>query len=288
MRSMWMLVAAFLFASMGVLVKLGATHFSSTELVFYRSLFGVWITYLILRYYRLPVRTVHWRMHCWRGITGLISLMMFFYCLTQLPLATAISLNYTWPLFVTLFSTLILKEHIHWPLICAIALGFAGVLLLLHPALPEDHWIASTMGVASGFFAAIAYINVKQLGNLGESEWHVVFYFTLISTLISGVLLLFTTFSPITWQGLLLLLSIGMTATLAQLAMTRAYHQGVTLVVTALGYTTILFSSLWGIVLWNEVLSPLAWLGVGLIILGGSLSGVLSFKLISTTTTTQK
>lgn len=284
MRSMWMLVAAFMFACMGVLVKLSAAHFSSTELVFYRSLFGVWITYLILRYYRLSVRTQHWRIHCWRGITGLISLLMFFYCLTQLPLATAVSLNYTWPLFVTLFSILILKEHIHWSLVCTIALGFVGVLLLLRPTLPDDHWIASMIGVASGFFAAIAYINVKQLGNLGESEWHVVFYFTLISTLITGVWLLFTTFSPVTSYGLFLLLSIGMTATLAQLAMTRAYHQGVTLIVTALGYSTVLFSSLLGILLWDEILSPIAWLGMSLIILGGSISGVLSFKQISANT----
>ncbi len=279
MRSLWMLVAAFMFACMGVLVKLGAAYFSSTELVFYRSLFGVWMTYLILRYYRLPVRTPHWRIHCWRGISGLVSLLMFFYCLTQLPLATAISLNYTWPLFVALFSTLILKEHIHWPLICTIFLGFAGVILLMRPTLPEDHWVAGLMGMASGFFAAIAYVNVKQLGNLGETEWLVVFYFTLISTLVTGVWLLFTTFNPITWHGLLLLLGTGLTATLAQLAMTRAYHKGITLVVTSLGYSTVLFASLWGILLWNELLSPIAWLGMGLIILGGSLSGFLSVKL---------
>lgn len=279
MRSMWMLAAAFMFACMSVLVKLGAAYFSSTELVFYRSLFGVWMTYWIIRYYRLPVRTPHWRIHCWRGITGLVSLLMFFYCLTQLPLATAISLNYTWPLFVALFSTLILKEHIHWPLIWTILLGFAGIILLLRPTLPEDQWVAGLMGMASGFFAAIAYINVKQLGNLGESEWHVVFYFTLISTLITGVWLLFTTFSPVTGYGLLLLLGTGMTATLAQLAMTRAYHKGTTLIVTSLGYSTVFFASLWGILLWNEILSPVAWLGMGLIILGGSLSGVLSFRL---------
>lgn len=117
MRSLWMLVAAFMFACMGVLVKLGAAYFSSTELVFYRSLFGVWMTYLILRYYRLPVHAAL-ADSLLAGISGLVSLLMFFYCLTQLPLATAISLNYTWPLFVALFSTLILKEHIHWPLIC--------------------------------------------------------------------------------------------------------------------------------------------------------------------------
>lgn len=278
MRSLWMLVAGFLFACMGVLVKLGAAYFSSTELVFYRSLFGVWTTYLVIRYYRLPVTTPHWRVHCWRGISGLISLLMFFYCITQLPLATAISLNYTWPLFLALFSTLILKEHIHWPLICTVLVGFVGVVLLLRPSLPEDHWATGLLGMASGFFAAIAYINVKQLGELGESEWQVVFYFTLISTLGTGVWLLFTAFSPVNWDGLLLLLGTGVTATLAQLAMTRAYHQGATMVVTSLGYSTVLFASLWGILLWNEVLPPVAWLGMGLIVLGGTLSGILSIK----------
>ena len=279
MRSMWMLVAAFMFAGMGVLVKLGAAYFSSTELVFYRSLFGAWMTYLILRFYRLSIRTPHWRIHCWRGVTGLVSLLMFFYCLTQLPLATAVSLNYTWPLFAALFSTLILKEHIHWPLVVTVILGFMGVMLLLRPTVPDDQWFSGVMGIASGFFAAIAYINVKQLGNLGETEWHVVFYFTLISTVLTGVWLLFTSFSPITGHGLLLLLGIGLAATLAQLAMTRAYHQGVTLVVSSLGYSTVLFSSLWGIWFWNEILSPIAWLGMGLIVAGGLFSGILGFKL---------
>jgi len=280
-RALWMLVAAFMFACMGVLVKFGAVYFSSTELVFYRSLFGVWMTYLIIRYYRLPVATPHWRVHCWRGISGLVSLLMFFYCLTELPLATAMSLNYTWPLFVALFSTLILKERMHWPLICAILAGFAGVILLLQPTLPEDHWVTGLLGIASGFFAAIAYINVKQLGNLGESEWHVVFYFTLISTLATGLWLLFTAFNPINWHGLSLLLGTGITATLAQLAMTRAYHKGATLVVTSLGYSTVLFASLWDIVLWNELLPPVAWSGMGLIIFGGLSSGILGIKLTS-------
>ncbi|GKS69418.1 threonine/homoserine efflux transporter RhtA [Nitrosomonas sp. PY1] len=276
-----MLLAAFLFACMSVLVKLGAIHFSSIELVFYRSLFGVWVTYAIIRSHGFSVMTPHWRIHCWRGVTGLISLLMFFYCLTQLPLGTAVSLNYTWPLFVALFSTLILKEHLQWSLVFAILLGFMGVIVLLRPALPEDQWFAGLIGIASGFFAALAYVNVKQLGNLGESEWHVVFYFTLISTLGTGAWLLLTTFSMITWHGLLVILGIGITATLAQIAMTRAFHKGVTLVVTSLGYSTVLFASLWDLFLWDQAVTPIAWLGIALIVLGGSMGGILGSRNIS-------
>lgn len=276
-----MLVAAFLFACMGVLVKLGAAYFSAIELVFYRSLFGVGFTYLTARHYRLSLQTRHWKVHCWRGLSGLCGMLLFFYCITQLSLATAVSLNYTWPLFLALFSTLILKEHLHWPLVGAIALGFVGVLLLLQPVLHEDHWVAGLTGLASGFFAAIAYLNVKQLGNLGESEWIVVFYFTLICSLVTGIWLLLTAFNPVTLHNILLLAGLGVTATLAQLAMTRAYHTGKTPVVSSLGYSTVLFASLWGIIVWGENLSPLAWLGMGFIILGGILSGILSIKMLS-------
>jgi len=280
MRSFWMLIAAFLFACMGVLVKLSADHFTTVELVFYRSLMGVAITWLFVRHFRLTLRTNHWKTHCSRGLTGLGSLLMFFYCITELPLATAISLNYTWPLFMALFSTMILKEQLHWPMVVALAIGFVGVIFLLRPTLHDDHWMAALLGLASGFFAAIAYMNVKQLGNLGESEWRVVFYFTIISTLITGTWLLLTTFSPVTQQNIHLLIGIGITATLAQLAMTRAYRTGTTLVVTSLGYSTVLFAGIWGILIWNEILPPVAWLGMALIIAGGAMSGILSYKAV--------
>lgn len=281
MRSFWMLIAAFLFAGMGVLVKLGADDFTTVELVFYRSLMGMVIIWLFVRHYRLTLRTDHWKTHCSRGLTGLGSLLMFFYCITELPLATAISLNYTWPLFMVGLSAVILKEQLHWLMIVALAMGFVGVIFLLRPTLHDDDWVAALLGLASGFFAAIAYMNVKQLGNLGESEWRVVFYFTVISTLITGTWLLFTTFSPVTQQNIHLLLGIGITATLAQLAMTRAYRTGTTLVVSALGYSTVLFAGIWGILIWNEILPPVAWLGMALIILGGALSGVLHYRMVS-------
>ena len=281
MRSFWMLVAAFLFACMGVLVKLGAEHFSTVEMVFYRSLMGVAITWLAVCHYRLTLRTRHWKTHCSRGLTGLGSLLMFFYCITELPLATAISLNYTWPLFMAMFSTLILKERLHWSMAAALVVGFVGVIFLLRPTLHNDQWMTALLGLISGFFAAIAYMNVKQLGNLGESEWRVVFYFTVISTVVTGVWLLFTTFNPVTQQNMHLLIGIGVTATLAQLAMTRAYHTGTTLVVSALGYSTVLFAGIWGILIWNEILPPVAWLGMVLIILGGAMSGILSYRMLA-------
>lgn len=79
---------------------------------------------------------------------------MFFFCIVQLPLATAVTLNYTSPLFLALFTTVILKEHFHGALVTAVILGFVGVILLLRPILQEDQWIAGLIGLCSGFFLA--------------------------------------------------------------------------------------------------------------------------------------
>ena len=272
MRALWMLVAGFLFGCMGMLVKLGAEYFSSIEMVFYRSLFGLVAVYALIRIQRLPLLTMHWKSHCWRGFSGLGALLMFFFCITQLPLATAVTLNYTSPLFLALFATVFLKERFHWPLVVAVMLGFVGVILLLRPILQEDQWRAGLIGLFSGFLSGIAYLNVKKLGNLGESDWQVVFYFSLICVMVTGAWMLLDTFHAVTLDNVLLLLGIGITATFAQLALTRAYRTGRTLVVGALAYSTVIFSSLWGILIWNDVLPPSAWLGMGLIVAGGLLS----------------
>ena len=252
-------------------MKLGSVYFSSTELVFYRSIIGFLIISVIIGIKRLPISTLHWKNHCWRGLSGLCSLLMFFYCITKLPLATAVTLSYTSPLFLTLFTTIMLKEHFHWQLAVAVIIGFAGVVLLLHPSIQEEQWTAGLIGLASGFLAAVAYLNIKFLGNLGEPDWRVVFYFTLISTIITSILMIFDTFHPITPFNFLLLMGIGITATLAQFALTRAYRTGRVLVVGALAYSTVLFACAWGILIWDEVLSLLSLTGIGFIIAGGLL-----------------
>lgn len=272
MKSSWMIVAGFLFGLMGVFVKLGSAHFSSAELVFYRSVIGLVVIFGIVRVQGLSLATEHTRMHVWRGLSGFFALMLFFYAISALPLATAITLNYTSPLFLALLLTIVLKEKPHWRLFGAIAIGFTGVVLLLRPNLHQEQIIGGLMGLASGFLAGIAYLNVKQLGAQGEPEWRIVFYFTLICTIGAGLWMVLHEFHALSWQTLPILLGLGTTATLAQLAMTRAYRVGKTLVVASLAYTTVIFASLFGILLWDEWLSPQSWLGIGLIVLSGILS----------------
>ncbi|MDP2026994.1 DMT family transporter [Sulfuriferula sp.] len=275
MKSSWMLVAGLLFAIMGGFVKLAASQFSSAELVFYRSLFGLLAIYWVIRTRNRtphPFATVHWRAHLTRSVAGFIALLLFFHAIAELPLATAVTLNYTSPLFLALLLTFWQREKPHWPLLSALLLGFAGLILLLRPTLHADQLLTGLMGLGSGFLAGVAYFNLRQLGRLGEPDWRTVFYFTLVSSLGAGIVASVTGWHRVDLQAAGVLLGLGITATLAQLALTRAYRLGNALTVGGLAYSTVVFASLLGVLWWREVLPAGAWLGMGLIVASGVMS----------------
>lgn len=284
MKSTWMLVASFLFALMGVLVKLAASRFSSPELVFYRSLFGLVAIYAVIfastRQWLRPLATRHLMSHVKRGISGFLALVMFFYGIAHLPLPTAITLNYTSPLFLAALTAWWLKERHGRGLTAAVLIGFAGVVLLLRPGWGGQDMPARLVGLASGAFAALAYLNVRSLGREGEPEWRVVFYFTLLATVGGGIWMALAGFAVPRLGDVPLLLAMGATATLAQLAMTRAYRLGNTLAVGALAYSTVGFAALYGVLLFGERLPLTAWLGMLLIVLAG-LIGVWSSRSVA-------
>jgi drug/metabolite transporter (DMT)-like permease len=155
-------------------------------------------------------------------------------------------------------------------LILALALGLAGVVLLLRPSIASEQWLGGLAALASGASAGIAYYNVRQLGRLGEPEWRTVFYFSLASTLIGLPWLIASqTVHEPGVQDALLVLGVGGFGALAQLAMTRAYKHGKPLVSASLAYSTVIFASLFGMLLWDEVLPWPSWLGIGLIVASG-------------------
>jgi len=271
-----MLVAAALFALMGVLVKHASSNFSPAELVFYRSAFGlvaIWgVIAISHRRLLAPLATHHLRAHFWRGLSGFTALVLFFYAIARLPLATAVTLNYTAPLFLAALSAWWLHERHGRGLIGAVLLGFIGIVLLLRPQVQQQAWLPALGGLVSGMLAATAYVNVKQLGKLGEPEWRVVFYFTLLATMGGGVWMAVAGYHRPQAEDWPWLIGIGVTATLAQLALTRAYHRGRTLIVGALAYTTVGFSALYGVVLFGEDLPLMAWIGMIVVALAGILA----------------
>ncbi|MBL8447512.1 MAG: DMT family transporter [Zoogloeaceae bacterium] len=273
--ALWMVVASLLFACMGVCVKLGAGVFSTGELVFYRGFIGFLLMAILMLGRGTPWRTPHWRAQITRGISGTAALMCYFYALGHLPLATAVTLNYTSPIFVALLLAFWFGERIRRPLLLAVLIGFGGVVLLLRPTLQPDQWAGAAAGLGSGAVASIAYVSVRELGRLGEPEPRTVLWFSALTSLIGlPWALAGEPLHQVDLRGAAILLGVGIFGGCAQLAMTRSYRYGKTLVSANLAYSTVIFSSLFGVLFWSERLPASAWLAVGLIIASGVLISV--------------
>lgn len=268
MQSLWMIVASFLFACMGVCVKLASATHSAVEITFYRSFISLILMFGLVRLRGVSLRTPHWRWQITRGAVGFSALVTYFFAITMLPLATAVTLNYTSAIFLALylaFAGLRLRAG----MIGALVLGLVGVGLLLKPSFHADQLLGGLIGLGSGVLAGMAYFSVRQLGARGENETRTVFYFSLVSSIGAGGWLVFSEIHPVDRHSGLLLLGVACFATVAQLAMTRAYSRGKTLMSAALAYSTVIFSSLFGMLFWSEVLDPSAWFAIALIIASG-------------------
>ena len=270
MTSSWMIVAGFMFATMAVFVKLGSEYFGAAELAFYRSLVTLLVATGLMVAVRGTARTQYLGTHLIRGIAGGISLVGYFYAISKMPLATAQTLNYTSPLFLVIATVVVMGERFSPWLVVAVLLGFVGVALLLQPTFSSGNEGPAMIGLFSGVLAAWAYLSVRTLGRVGEPDWRVVFWFGVTATVGCGLWQAATsTFHPVSWDTGWILVTIGLTATLAQLAMTRAYRLGNTLVCGALSYSTLVFSAIATYLVWGENLAVQEWAGMAVIIASG-------------------
>lgn len=273
MQSLWMLVATFLFSLMGVGVKLASTRHGIGEIVFYRGLIGAVALYLLCRMRGAPLRTPHAVLHLKRSAVGLISMGLWFYTIAVLPLPTAMTLAYTSPLWMAVFLLIMSMRPAGRPLNRRAALiplcGFAGVVLLLQPSFERDLWHAGILGVVGAMFAALAYWQVRAIAEAGEPEWRIVFYFSIGTTVVGLVWALMTGMRWPAFQEIALLLGIGVSALVAQFALTRALGRGNTLSAVTLQYSGVLFGVMWGGLLWGDVPSATGWFSMALIVVSG-------------------
>lgn len=274
-----MVLATVLFAIMGVCVKFASVHFGTAAVVGARGLVGAVMMALIAWGSGTSLHTRVPLMHLRRGLAGVFALSLWFYCMGQLPLATAVTLNYMSSVWLALY--LVMRAlwlggaHVDKRLVLAIAIGFVGVGLVLHPTLAREQIVAGLIGIASGMLAAMAYVQVTALGRAGEPEVRVVFYFSLSGTVLGALFwLLPGSANPSALRGIppqawAALIGVGAFATIAQLLMTRAYARGGMLVNASLQYLGIVHASVFGMLLFGESLHADGALGMALIIGAG-------------------
>ncbi|CAN7605810.1 DMT family transporter [Polaromonas sp. LjRoot131] len=287
MQAVWMIFSSFMFATMGVCVKFASEHFNSAELVFYRGILGIVFMAAYARARGITLATRYPAMHAWRSVIGVMSLSAWFYAIAHLPLATAMTLNYMSSVWIAAFlvgGALMLgkagqKGPSQGPLVMAILASFAGVVMLLRPAIDQNQTFAGLVGLMSGLGAAFAYMQVMAISRMGEPETRTVFYFA-VGTAVAGALgMAVMGVTPWNWQHALWLPPIGILASLGQLAMTKAYsmseNHGGTLMVANLQYSGIVFAALYSLIVFGDNIPLIGWAGMALIIVSAIAATVL-------------
>lgn len=253
--------SVFLFSIMNVLVKLLMDRFSVTEVAFFRSLFALLPVCLAIHLsggFRTALRTARPMGHLTRSLIGLSTMIAMFWSFHLLPLGDAIALNFAGPLFLTALSVPMLKEKVGIHRWSAVLVGFSGVVIIAKPS-GDLLNLGVLVALGGAFCNAAAMIAIRQLSK-SEAPNTIVFYFTLLTTVLVGLALPFswTTPSPTEWA---MLTAMGLLGGCAQLLMTRAYSLAPAAVVAPLTYSSLLIAVLFGWLLWGDV--PTASMGLG-------------------------
>lgn len=261
-----MLLAGVFFAMMNVSVKY-IPHIPAIEIVWFRSVFSLVFTYVVLRKQKVPVLGNNRGKLVIRGVVGSISLILFFYTLQRIPLASAVTLQYLSPIFTTILGIFILREPVKWVQFLYFAMAFAGVLVI-QGFDPRVDWLSAGMGIVSALSAGIAYTMIRLVKN-SEHSLVIVFYFPLVTLPIASVIMIFDWVMPQGWDWVILLW-VGFCTQNAQYFMTRAYQTGNLARVSSLSYMAVLYALAFGFFLFGETFPLAAYLGMALV-LGGIL-----------------
>jgi len=262
-----MVSAALLFAAMAAGIKFVSQSLPSEMVVFFRNLFGLLaLAPWILRHGWLGIRTHRPWGQAARAGAGLAAMYCYFFALGRLPLAEAVLLNYSMPLFIPFIASWWLGERVAPKLWGAIAIGFLGIALILKPGLALFSPV-SLIGLAAGILGATAMVGIRRLTHT-EPAYRIVFYFSFLATIVSGVPLAWAwqTPRPELWAPLL---AIGALATIAQVLMTRAYAEAPAAAVGPFIYSTVVFAALAGWGFWGERVDLISMVGAVFVCVAG-------------------
>ncbi len=267
--AVYVLISSLAFASMAALIKSVSVAIPHEMTVFFRNFFGlVALTPLLFRE-NFEVKTKNASWHLSRAILGLTAMYCFFFALGRMPLADAVLLNYTAPIFTPIIAMLLLREEVTPRVWTAIGVGFVGVVLILKPG--HDLFTpVAFVGLASGLFAAFAMTTIRRM-SATEPTVRIVFYFAAVGTIASSVPLYWS------WQSVDLslvfpLTAIGVLATIGQLFLTKAYSLAPAARVGSLTYATVVFAALYGWIFWSEAPDIFTVAGAALVFVGGALA----------------
>jgi len=266
--------SAFLFTLMGALIKWVSEDLPTGQIVFARSFFAIVPIVVMLTFRRelqSALRTRRLALHVGRSMLGVAAMFASFAALARLPLPDATAIGYAAPLITVVLAVVLLKERVRVYRWTAVGVGLVGVMIMLSPHLGDaggserSIGVGLALGAAAG--AALAMIQVRRL-TATENTATIVFYFSALSAAIA----LFTL--PLGWavpsptQAALMVL-IGLIGGVAQIMLTHAYRFADASLIAPFEYTTILWATVIGYVVFGNVPSGVVVVGSLIVVASG-------------------
>ncbi|SFV63036.1 FIG00732228: membrane protein [hydrothermal vent metagenome] len=279
---LFMLLASLSFAMMGGFAKVLTSALPPVEITFFRNIAGVVLVGVTL--WKIPLKQKGGKplLLLFRGTMGFLALLAYFYIMAYIPLGEAVTYNKTSPIFVAIFAYLFLGEKLPKTALLAIAIGFVGIVLVAKPdGFSLDRYDA--LGIFSGIGAALAYTSIRELRAYYDTR-AIVLSFMGMGTIGPIVLMsiapfvdaspdnmLFAPFVMPSGDQWLMVLAVGLFATISQLLMTKAYEFTKAGIVGTISYSNIIFAVIIGTLLGDPIPDVWTFLGIALVITSGVL-----------------
>lgn len=280
---LYMLLASLSFAAMGGFAKVVSQVLPPVEVTFFRNIFGVVLVGLAI--YKVPLKQKGGKpfLLLFRGSMGFAALLAYFYIMAHIPLGEAVTYNKTSPIFVAIFAYIFLNEKLHKSALIAIVLGFIGIVMVAQPEGGSfDKY--DILGIFSGIGAALAYTSIRELREYYDTR-AIVMSFMGVGTIAPLLLMLVTPYVSVSeefdWmfaafvmpQGIewLYVTAVGLSATVSQLLMTKAYELTKAGIVGTISYSNIVFAVIIGVMLGDPIPDFWTVLGIILVIMSGLL-----------------
>jgi drug/metabolite transporter (DMT)-like permease len=277
---LYMLISALCLSFMGAMAKVLATHLPTIEIVFFRNSIGVVL--IMLTFFKLPLKQSGGKpfLLFFRAAIGLVAMLSFFYNIANISLADAVTYSRMSPIFTAIFALWFLREKIGIKGWLAILLGFIGMLMVMQPngfELEKAH----IFGILNAVCAALAFTSIRELRKYYDTRV-IVLSFMGIGTIVPIFSMVLSTYYTNEFFSFMMgefimprsfdwiyIIGIGITASLGQVYMTKAYGITRAGLVGAAGYSVIIFSVIIGLFLGDDLPNILSFIGIVSIILGG-------------------
>ncbi len=257
-------LASLLFSLMNLSVKMVADDIPVSEIVFFRSLFGLVAVLLIIKRRRTSLRGKRPWLLVLRGLLGATAIWGGFLTISKIKLGDAAILANTSPLFVVLFAAYFLGERLSRKNLLLLAAALVGALLVIKPAAMTTYTLYTWVGLGTAVVSAGASVSIRALTK--DTSTHlIIFYFMGITCLatLPPTVAQFVWPTPVDWLWLLL---VGLSSLIAQFVLTQAYRYAPAGNVSTARLSSVVWNIFWGVLIWHEFLDLFSLLGGGLII----------------------